>query len=204
MMNNLPPYAGIGSQKTPEVVQNWMEAISLELEKRGFLLRSGNAKGADKAFARKVSLSRKRIYLPVKRFQGADNINFSLPSKWENWREALEIASLLHPAWNKLDSFALDCMGRNVYQVLGDDLNSPVKFVMCWAPSPRIEEGRVVDTAGGTGMAVRLAAKRGIAVYHLGLSDHRQKIGGVLGVELPEHCAEADTTAVKIRKARVA
>ena len=43
-------YAGIGHRNTPENVRNMMTNIGSQLAKMGFILRSGNALGADQAW----------------------------------------------------------------------------------------------------------------------------------------------------------
>ena len=43
-------YAGIGSRKTPHDTCDLMTKIAIALDNRGYILRSGGAKGADKAF----------------------------------------------------------------------------------------------------------------------------------------------------------
>jgi hypothetical protein len=44
-------------------------------------------------------------------------------------------------------------------QILGENLDTPVKFVICWT--------RNAQTIGGTATAIRLAKQRGIKVYNL-------------------------------------
>jgi len=44
-------YSGIGSRTTPLEVQALCTRIAAQLEKAGYVLRSGGAEGADKAFA---------------------------------------------------------------------------------------------------------------------------------------------------------
>lgn len=72
-------------------------------------------------------------------------------------------------------------MARNVMQVLGRDCLSPASFVVCWAPGSTLDEaGRVVDTAGGTGQAVRIAATYRIPVFNLAHPPHQARIGAWL------------------------
>ena len=56
-------FAGIGSRETPPEVLQEMSGITEYLESQGFVLRSGGAKGADKAFERgSRHATRKEIY----------------------------------------------------------------------------------------------------------------------------------------------
>lgn len=43
-------YTGIGSRETPEEVLSLFTIVGEFLAKKGYILRSGGAKGADKAF----------------------------------------------------------------------------------------------------------------------------------------------------------
>jgi predicted Rossmann fold nucleotide-binding protein DprA/Smf involved in DNA uptake len=56
-------YAGVGSEDTPQDVLDNMTALAAELEKEGYVLRSGGAPGADTAFSNGVSNAKnKKIY----------------------------------------------------------------------------------------------------------------------------------------------
>ena len=59
-------YTGIGSRKTPIEIINKMIKLGQILGKHGYILRSGGANGADKAFEQGCDnvLGKKEIYLP--------------------------------------------------------------------------------------------------------------------------------------------
>lgn len=86
--------------------------------------------------------------------------------------EARALAQRLHPAWHRLSASVQRLMARNVNQILGPELDDPVRFVLCWAPGSRMRGSVVVDVVGGTG----LAASRGIPVYNRHEAEHRQRI----------------------------
>ena len=156
-------YAGVGSRKTPLYYLDMMTCLATKLELLGYLSRSGDADGADKAFARGVK-DKKNIerYIPWKGFNGSDSPLYHKPSK-----EAYDIASKHHKRWNYLDESVKKLMARNVYQILGLDLNTPVDFVICWTPcGSQTDKQRSIKT-GGTGLAISLADSLGIKVYNL-------------------------------------
>ena len=64
-------------------------------------------------------------------------------------------------------SAAQALMARNVHQILGSDLRSPVDFVACWTPDGCESEGERSRTTGGTGQAIALADRWGIPIYNL-------------------------------------
>lgn len=67
-------YAGIGSRETPPYVQKLMTEIAAVLEQRNFVLRSGGANGADKAFENGVvNKQEAEIYVPWPGFNGIKN-----------------------------------------------------------------------------------------------------------------------------------
>lgn len=150
-------YAGIGSRETPSDVLNLMRELAKKFAGK-MILRSGSAPGADKAFEEGCDKSggNKEIYIPWEGFENRypNNKNIFLYKK-----EALEIAKKYHPAWYKLSLGAKYLMARNVHQILGRNLDDPVKFVICWT-----KDGKA---SGGTGQAIRIAKDMDIKVFNL-------------------------------------
>jgi hypothetical protein len=74
---------------------------------------------------------------------------------------ALDMAALYHPNWKAVlkKPGAADLMARNCYQILSEDLASPVERVFCWTPG-----GGLV---GGTAQALRIAIDYGIPITNL-------------------------------------
>ena len=129
--------------------------LATDLASEGWTLRSGGAEGADAAFERGLSASDPReIYLPWRKFNNNESV-LTAPSA-----EALVMAEHYHPAWERCSPAARKLMARNMHQVLGADLATPVEFVVCWTPQG--------SGGGGTGQALRLANDRGIPVFDYG------------------------------------
>lgn len=156
-------YAGIGSRETPPHIRKLMIRIATVLKQKGFVCRTGYAIGADQAFYTGASpevvvYNPKEIIVP--------NGGLSLDcTKFGNWYVALEIAAMFHRFWDDLKPFPKLLIARNTYQILGDDLNSPCKFIICWTP-----DGATSKTSrgtGGTGQAIRIASHLDIPVYNL-------------------------------------
>lgn len=157
-------YAGIGSRETPQEILDQMERLASCLESEGFTLYSGGADGADKAFERGVDMhdDNKKIFLPWKRF------NSSFSPYHEPSPKAFKIAEQYHPAWERLSQPAKYLMARNSHQVLGEDLESPVAFVVCWTKNGGV--------TGGTGQAMRIAIDNNIPIFNLYHDDALEKI----------------------------
>jgi len=145
-------YAGIGSRKTPSVILKRMELIGGALNSLGFVLRSGAADGADAAFE-KGAKKKKEIYLPWKGFNNHDSDLFNVSG------EALKIGEKYHPGWASLTSSVRKLIARNGYQVLGEKLDNPADFIICYT-----QGGKEV---GGTSQAIRIAKDYDIPVFNI-------------------------------------
>lgn len=149
-------YAGIGSRETPQKVLTVFKNVAKYLAGKGFVLRSGAAIGADTAFENGCDEAKglKEIYLPWSGFE------YSNSKLIVNNPKAFEIAEKFHPYWHNLSDGARKLQARNSYQVLGQDLNTPSKFIICWTKNG---EGN-----GGTGQAIRIAKHWNIPIFDAG------------------------------------
>jgi hypothetical protein len=166
-----PPYAGIGSRRTPPDVLVRMRQIAEAYGAARWTLRSGASPGADQAFldGALAAGGHAELFLPRPDFEreswieaeesGAIDV-MPRPSK-----AAYTLAATLHPRWAELSAGEQALLARDCHQVLGADLASPSRFVICWTAT------RSRDGAGsyeeGTGQALRLAARCGIPVFNL-------------------------------------
>lgn len=134
-------YAGIGSRATPPETLAKMGKIATYLDKNGWILRSGGARGADRAF--ELSATNTEIFLP----------RDDLPL-WTNI-----FTEHFHGAPDRLKPYARQLMNRNAMQILGEDGNTPVEMVVCWT-----KDGK---SSGGTGQALRIAEYYSIPIFNL-------------------------------------
>ena len=158
-------YAGIGSRQTPLKVIEIMEKLGYSLALRGYTLRSGAAKGADSAFEGgcRVAKGSKEIWLPWPGYVSEyDQVFPQYPTE-----EHYTLASTLHPAWPYLKQGVRALHARNTGQILGQDLNTPVQFVICYTDDGVEDAENVTKSTGGTGTAIKLASLRGIPVINL-------------------------------------
>lgn len=154
---NPPIYTGIGSRQSPKEILELIEKIARKLAKDGYLLRSGGAPGADTSFEKGCDKERgaKEIYLPWQGFnKNTSKLVHPMP-------EAFNLAQEIHPAWSKCSPAAKKLHARNIHQVLGTNLDSPVKFVLFWA------ETKNQKVEGGTATAVNLAIQLNIPTFNL-------------------------------------
>lgn len=178
-------WTGIGSRDTPPDVLQVMRDVGRVLTDMGWILRSGGAKGADTAFylgcldSSVWETNLPRIYLSWNGMSNGVDKLYHTPSKglydatkYTLWDRATEIAKGLHGAWEKLGRGGIAHHTRNVFQVLGDDLETKSRFLMCWAPTIG-KEGHV---KGGTGTAVKLALANDIKVINLFIPEDYAKV----------------------------
>lgn len=159
-------YAGIGSRETPEEIKTMMTNISSQLEKSGWLLSSGGAQGADQAFEDGVSsIEANRIILATNgnhgKWASQGYIVFTDLSP-DVQQYCKDIVFKIHPAPDKLKPFPLLLHSRNVIQIMGEDLNTWVKFVLYYA-----QEDKYGVPKGGTRTAVLLAKSLGIPAFNM-------------------------------------
>lgn len=160
MIRKTRAYAGIGSRETPDFILRDMKLLAQHLS-GDWTLRSGGANGADTAFEEGAIAGdgRKEIFLPWPGFNGRPSTPdyITVPPS----RLAEELAAYFHPAWDRCSSTAQKFHRRNSYQVLGQDLVSPVAFVVCWTKGGRRK--------GGTGQALRIAEHFDIPIFDLAI-----------------------------------
>ena len=108
-------FTGIGSRKAPQVILEKITLIASFLESHGLKLRSGGAKGSDKAFERGIkNPDNKEIWLfdnNLDDLKARTFVTLTTPHEEINW------------AWIK-------AISRNMYQVFGETLDDPVDFVV--------------------------------------------------------------------------
>lgn len=171
-------YSGVGSRDTPDEVMEIMEEIAFKLSQDEWILRSGGAKGADSAFElgarNSFSPYTPSIYIPWngfnQRFEDNGCICFRSLTE-EIQRGATELASTIHPAWGNLSDGAKLLHARNMLQVLGNDLNTPSKFLICWA---KVDKQGIPK--GGTRSAWVLAKNNNIPCFNLIFEDTKDRV----------------------------
>ena len=184
-------YTGVGSRETPEHILKFIEQVAYWLAGRGYTGRSGSAAGADTAFEQGFNSHESvngvsdhvsfEAYLPWKGFSDicADSIHIVTPYL-PNYNKAVEIASTIHPAWNRLGRGAKALHTRNVYQVLGLDLKTLSKVLFCYAQPTKNRQGENTGVKGGTNTAIQLAMKHNIPIYNFYLQEDIDKVKSLM------------------------
>ena len=188
-------YTGVGSRETPIEIQKVMVNVAEKLASAGWTLRSGAAVGADQAFelgwfqwfcsqtpwppAGKVQAE---IYIPWEGYEKHDRdgcFGANIDPAKDNpslYRQALVWAEQTHPNWAACKRGARAMHARNVYQVMGQDLDTPSKMLIAWTRLTRAGE-----PMGGTATAIRLAQSKGIQTFNLNKPEDLARIQKYLG-----------------------
>lgn len=183
-------YTMIGSRETPKEILEVMEKFAYKAASKGYVVRSGAADGADTCaeegvhcfiFDQSVPPLKEsakdlmEIYLPWKDFNGrrSDDYGYYTLPFLENKNQAYALAEQQHPAWDKCSNGAKSLHARNTMQVLGKDLNTPSRFILCYGKSEK--EGSVIPK-GGTRTACVLGQKHNVEIFNLYLPEHLDRV----------------------------
>lgn len=176
-------YTGIGARKVPVEICLFMGGVAKRMPELGYTLRSGAADGSDSAFefgCHKVG-GQGDIFLPKVGFKGRDIL---MPingctyhvQHGDMQRKAADILRETNVCGfiDKVNIDTYNFFTRNVYQLLGLNLDTPSKVVIYYAPE---KDG---ECQGGTRIAVNLAPHYGIPTYNLLHAEQREKIKELL------------------------
>jgi hypothetical protein len=167
-----PSYTGIGSRRTPADVLATIEEIASGYAHSGWTLRTGGSPGADQAFLRGAIAAggAAEVYLPWPGFEsdeleGLASVAHMRIGDAPPTCTALALAARFHPGWESLDAGARALLARDGHEVLGEDLATPVRFVLCWTLDGSKDGAGLLDD--GTGQALRIAHAQKIPVFNL-------------------------------------
>lgn len=155
----------VGSRDVTAEEYALMVGIGERLAELGWVIRSGGADGADSAFEEgwdNKGSSLKEIYIPWQGFNGRRaGSGVIIANHLGSFTAAKQMASEIHPAWDKCSIGAQGLHARNCYQVLGRNLDKPSTMLIACAP----EVGDSVK--GGTRTAWEVARKHKVKCFNL-------------------------------------
>lgn len=171
-------YTGIGSRVLPSSVLEIMRSLGRTLAKRGYKLRTGDAPGADRAFAEGAASfagKEKPIEELVELFAPFGNTRFLPPTLAKARRfppkegpvfdELMQLLQDFHPLQPKGKGLHYSSKFRyhfrNPLQLFGEGMDKPSDFVLA-AVNPKYFKTKNIRDLGGTGQNLRIAAARDI------------------------------------------
>lgn len=169
-MNNR--YAGIGSRRTPFEVLIVMQQLAQVAALNQWTLRSGAAPGADSAFESGCDAvsGEKEIFLPWAKFNKHPS-SFHYPTPASH-----KLASEIHARYSTLSFAGRSLIARNMQQILGQNLDQPVRCVICWTPDGCETIEAYGSRTGGTGSAIALASSLDIPVFNLYIRERYEQV----------------------------
>ncbi len=182
--------ACVGSRDTPHVVLKWMEATGATLVRAGYTIASGNAPGADQAWARggnSMDPTRVELCLPWESFESSAVHGRNVVRVYDlaPYRQRyIDNVLATHPMAGRLSDAALRLHARNAMIVEGAHL-------VLGSLNPEKPGG------GGTRGAFRIAQRQGICTFNVADVFVRQMIDYRLAEGLDPRGQVYDTTGVK-------
>lgn len=182
-------YSGIGSRKLPMPIIDLIKEIGYCMAKKGYVLRSGAADGADYCFEYGCihAIGKADIFLPWMGFKDRhndrmrSNINYIKPLMGQmKISRQLMIETGIIPHWDKMNEVSQKFHARNVNQVEGDFDDPNVEVVIFYAPTDWATD----EVQGGTRTAVELARHYGIPTYNLYVEKEKKRICEILKIDL--------------------
>lgn len=184
-------YAGIGSREAPVEVLKQMTEVAKYLEGIGYTLNTGKTYPAKPSsdpkyqaqYEERLAFSKKHNGKVGLDEEGADRAfslgatkkNLFYPGKQGSRAKEQTIAKEIHPNPEALSQGALKLMARNTNQIFGDNLDTPVDFVLFYA-----KETGGIRPQGGTGQAVEMARRKGIPTINMANPNWRQLLQDVI------------------------
>lgn len=164
-MSSTKFYTGVGTRYPPHFAVYLAGVVAVEMYNRGLVLRSGAARGMDRAFEdghdeawfKSGGDPLKEIWLPEKGFEKSTSPLYNIHP------DAYHIARRIHPNWKACDTFSRNAHARNIHQVLGKDLKTPSVALLCYTDGG--------EDVGGTRTAIVFAKELGIPVFNFGNKD---------------------------------
>lgn len=160
----------VGSRDIPDEVRDTLILVGRKFAEQGYHGRSGFAEGSDICFFQgyiEAGMTHNFTnYIPWWGFRKKD-----IPAFYQDHTNTLRvckstqaesIASGIHPAWDRCSPAAKALHTRNVFQVLGDEINTPSRLLVCYANMDKHS-----DPVGGTRTAWMLAKNNNIPCKNL-------------------------------------
>lgn len=156
-------YAGIGPRHgIDQATLNIMSSIATQLGKDGWILRSGDAIGCDRAFQK--GAPHRQVFLPHTGYNGSTPNGIDKAVRLIDQHQ-IDIAQKAYernqgskPDWFDLKQSTLELLCRNVPVILGENLDEPVNCVITAMP---------MGYAGGTLHAITIAEMHGVSVFNI-------------------------------------
>jgi hypothetical protein len=167
------PYAATGNKEMPESFKPLIQRIGRNLEKAGYMLRTGGMEGLEDVIEK--SATKLELHLPFKDFDGK-NSKFTYTSDFVKG-----IAKMFHTSFDTLKPVVQTFLAKNVRLVLGKDGKSPALFLVVWTEDGAETAAEKTFKTGNSGNAIAIANAIKIPVFNLVRPDAERRLYDFIG-----------------------
>ncbi len=162
------PYIITGDRNTPPEVADRMIVAMKQLEEKHFTTRTTGLDGPDNAV--EAQATNLELFLPWKGF------NNKVSKNYYNTKECLIIAKQFHPAFDGLKPAIHAFLGCNVRLVLGNNLKSAARFMICYTEDGAENEKSRTSKTGNLGLPISIATTMRIPVFNFRHTDAEERL----------------------------
>lgn len=162
------PYACTGNTECPPEILEKFDRVAKKLEELGYTVRVGGMDGIEDRIEKLVQ--KKEVHLPWKGFAEKDS-RFTYNSE-----RAFAIAKMFHPTFDSMKKGVQAFLAKNARLILGDKMNSPALFLVCWTEDGVETAKEKTAKTGFGGHPIAIASAVGIPVFNLAKPDAEQRI----------------------------
>ena len=156
-------YVGLGNDDAPQDVLEKMTEIAKILAERGWTLRhTGNIKGPDVAFEKGAGPS--EAYIAWKGFNERQS-EFIPPKNVHP--EVVTIMKQYMPTFDNIKPGVHKIIARSVYAIIGKDLRSPARFIVCWSADGAENAANKTAKTGFMGLPIAFGSSLNVPVFNL-------------------------------------
>jgi hypothetical protein len=176
------PYAATGNKDMPESMKPCIQRIGKNLEKSGYILRTGGMDGLEDVIEK--SVSKLELHLPWKDFDKKQS-KLTFTSEFVKG-----VAKMFHPTFDSLKPVIQTFLAKNVRLLLGKEGKSPALFLIVWTDDGAELSREVTFKTGNSGHAINIANAMRIPVFNLTRPDAERRLYEYADVSL----SPAETT----------
>lgn len=167
-------YAALSNKNAPEEVVETMRRLVHKLNDEGYTLRTAGNEGPEESL--EAQTEQKEVHIPWKGFNNRES-RFN-----RNDNNAIEIVQAFHPTFASLKPAVQAIIARSAHVILGKDLRSPVRFLVCWSEDGLENAKDRSIKSGYMGMPVAVANSLSIPVFNLKNADATTRLRNFLNL----------------------
>lgn len=162
------PYTIVANNEMPSEIAAKFEEIAKRLEQREYTVRVGGMEGIDDRIEK--AIKKIEVHLPWREFNGKQS-KFTYNSE-----RAFAVAKMFHPTFDSMKKGIQAFLAKNARLILGDKVNSPALFLLCWTEDGAESIRERTAKTGFSGHPIAIASALGIPIFNLAKSDAEQRL----------------------------